>query len=228
MNLTQMSGTATAIGAVIAVGLFALPSYIGAIKQTGLLRGLLIIVSLGVFALGFETLAIKTGLPYGRFAYSENLGYKFIGITPWIVAAAYPPILLGAFWLARKISSGFLVVVFTALFATIVDVALDPAMVKLSFWQWDVPGPFFGVPIINFVGWFISGLIGAAILKALWGDAKVRRLTAYSVFAITLFWSGVNLGVEQFIPAFVGLAISTVLLVLFFIEKRQENSEEQS
>jgi putative membrane protein len=227
MSITQISGSSAAIGAIVAVILFSLPAYIGTIKQTGLFRGLAIIFSLSIFALAFQTAATKTGLPFGRFNYGDGLGYKFIGTTPWVVAIIYPPILLGAFWLARKISSGFLSVIFTVIFAVIVDVALDPAMVKLTFWQWDAPGPFFGVPIMNFVGWAISGFIGALILKALWGEPKVKRLTAYSLFAILVFWSGVNLGVAQWIPAFTGLAFSTLLFVMFIIERRRQLSENE-
>src|SRR5690606_22390054 len=102
MNIKKIKGSTVAIGAIVSVSLFALHSYIGAIKQAGLLKGLLIILSLGVFILGVETIAVKTGLPHGKFVYGESLGYKFIGTTPWVVAIAYPPILLGAFWLARK------------------------------------------------------------------------------------------------------------------------------
>lgn len=227
MSITQISGSTAAIGTLVAIIAFSLPAYIGMFKQVGFFRGIAIILSLSIFALAFQTAATKIGLPYGKFSYGDGLGYKFIGTTPWAVAIAYPTILLGCFWLARKLGNGFLAIIFTSLFATVVAVALDPAMVRLTFWQWQVPGPFFGIPFINFAGWAISAFIGALILKALWGEAKVRRLTAYSLFAILVFWSGVNLGVGQWIPAVVGIGFSVLMLAMFVVERRRQLSEEE-
>jgi bisanhydrobacterioruberin hydratase len=226
MNLAEISGTMVAVGSAVAIGLFALPSYISTLRQKGLGKGIVILVSLGVFALIFETIAIKTGLPYGRFSYGDGLGRKFLDITPWAVMLAYPPIVLGAYWLARKFGRP-LAIFLTPIFATIVDLVLDPAMVKLEFWKWEAAGPYFGVPVINFAGWLISGFIAALILSALWGDAPVKRGAAYSVFGILLFWTGVNIGVEQKIPAIIGTASSVFLLTLFVLEKRRERSSSE-
>jgi bisanhydrobacterioruberin hydratase len=223
MNLTEISGTMVAVGSAVAIGLFALPSYVSTLRQKGLGKGVVILVALGIFALIFETIAIKTGLPYGRFSYGDGLGSKFINTTPWTVMLAYPPIILGAYWLARKFGRP-LAIFLTPVFATIVDFVLDPAMVKLEFWKWEVAGPYFGVPIINFVGWLISGFIAALILSALWGDTPIKRGAAYSVFGILLFWTGVNIGVGQRIPAIIGVITSSILLILFIIEKRRDKS----
>ena len=226
MNLTEISGTMVAVGSALAIGLFALPSYVSTLRQKGLGKGIVILVSLGLFALIFETIAIKTGLPYGRFNYGDGLGTKFLNATPWAVMLAYPPIILGAYWLARKFGRP-LALILTPIFATIVDLVLDPAMVKLEFWSWESPGPYFGVPVINFVGWLISGFVATLILSALWGDTPVRRGAAYSVFGILLFWTGVNIGVEQKLPAIIGAACSVLLLTLFILEKRREKSSHE-
>ena len=36
------------------------------------------------------------------------------------------------------------------------DLVLDPAAVRLGFWAWYDPGPYFGVPVINFLGCVLS------------------------------------------------------------------------
>lgn len=223
MNLTQISASVVIIGAALFLGLLALPSYLGAIKQSGAIRGLLIIVSLSAIVLAYEIMAVKTHLPYGDFAYSTAFGYKIFGAVPWLPILAYPPVVLGAYWLARKISFGIFAVLLTALFTTAVYLVTAPAMAKLTLWQWPNPGPFYGVPIRSFVGWFVLALISSFIVVALWGDNSVKRLTGYSLFAILLFWSGVNLGISQWIPALIGLGMSILLFTLFLAEKRHSS-----
>lgn len=223
MDLTEISGTMVAAGSILAISLFALPSYVSTIRQKGLRKGIIILVSLGTFAIVFETIAIKTGLPSGRFNYSDGLGTKFLNTTPLAVMLAYPAIILGAYWLARKFGKP-LALLLTPVFAIIVNVVLDPAMVKLEFWSRETPGPYFGVPVINFVGWLISGFIAALLLSWLWGNNPIKRGAAYSVFGILLFWTGVNIGVEQKIPALIGATSSILLLVLFILEKRHDRS----
>lgn len=49
--------------------------------------------------------------------------------------------------LARALFCGFL--------AVSIDFVLDPAFVALKFWIWTEPGPWFGVPWVNYVGWFV-------------------------------------------------------------------------
>jgi putative membrane protein len=222
MNLTQISGSVAYVISVIALLAFALPSIIGAIKQSGLVRTFGIFILLGLLIVGFETIAIKSGLIYGKFSYNSILNYRFLGTTPWIVALSYPPIVIGAFWLAKKISIGFLVPVFGALFTTLTYTVLSPAMNKLMLWQWETPGRYFGVHIRSFAAWFVCAFIASLIVKLLWGDSDIKRLSAYSWFAIILFWAGVNLGVGLIIPFVIGLVFSIFLLLLFINERKRD------
>lgn len=213
---------ATPVAAAVAIVAFALPTYIGVLKLKGFGRGLLVLLTLGVFALVVETIAVKTGLPYGKFSFGDALGYKLLGTTPWPVAFAYPPLLLGAFWLARKVTGGKGATMLTALFSVIANVVVTPALTRMQLWNWETPGPFYGVPIMNFAGWLITGLLGALVLSALWGETKTRRSLGYSLFAIVWFWAGVNLGLQQWLPGGIGIAIGFMLLLIVWQEKRRE------
>ena len=102
--------------------------------------------------------------------------------------------------------------VLTAVVATAVDLVLDPAAVNLGFWQWREPGFFYGVPIVNFMGWLLSCFVGALILHFLWGKKEVPESVAYSGLAIVWFWTIANVFMIQIIPAVVGFA----LLYIFF------------
>lgn len=225
MNLTQISAAAVFYGSVIVLGAFALPSFIGAIKQTGIFRTFLIFLLLASVIIGFETLAIKTGLPYGKFAYGTAMGRKLFGTTPWIVAICYPPIVIGCYWLSRKISEGALSSIFTAVFITVTYLVIAPVMIRLHFWNFEAGGQVFGVPARAFAGWLVCALISSIVLSIVWGSKDIRRLSAYGMFATLLFWSGANLGVGLLIPGLVGLGICLLFIVLFLFERKSDTQE---
>ena len=90
------------------------------------------------------------------------------GLVPWTVAFAWTPLILGAYAVAANLfDSRISRVIATTLILTVFDVVLDPGAVLLGFWQYDGGGWFYGVPMSNFVGWLVSGLIGSVILEGL-------------------------------------------------------------
>lgn len=200
------------------VVLFALPSYWAVVHTQGKKRGLLILGILGIYGLFIESLAIHTGFPYGDFIYNDLLGQKVFGLTPWTVSFAWPPILLLSYWFSRHctrtvlVQKGWVVAGITAVTAMAIDLVLDPAAVYLGFWQWQTPGVFYGVPIVNFLGWLLSCFVGAMVLNWLWGKQNVPVGVTYSGLAILWFWTIANVYMAQIIPAVVGFA----LLYVFF------------
>lgn len=215
---TQPLRPEMAVVSSVFVVLFALPSYWAVVHAQGRKRGLVILGALGFYALLIESSAIHTGFPYGDFIYNDLLGQKVFGLTPWTVAFAWPPILLLAYWFARLptrfnlVGKTWKVLALTAVMSMAVDVVLDPAAVHLGFWQWREPGFFYGVPLVNFLGWLVSCLVGAVILHYLWGTKKVPEALAYSGLAILWFWTIANIFMVQIVPVVVGFA----LLYVFF------------
>lgn len=211
---TQPLKPEMAIVSSIFVVLFALPSYWAVVHTKGWRKGLIILGSLGFYALLIESSAINTGFPYGDFIYNDLLGQKVLGLTPWTVAFAWPPILLLTYWFARKRhdeNEKFKIWFSTAFDAMMIDLVLDPAAVNLGFWNWREPGFFYGVPLVNFLGWLLSCFIGAILLHYLWGTKKVPVALAYSGVAILWFWTVANIFMLQIIPAFIGLLLLGLL-----------------
>ncbi len=215
---TQPLKPEMAIVSSVFVVLFALPSYWAVINSNGKKRGLIILGILGIYGLIIESLAIHTGFPYGDFIYNDLLGQKVFGLTPWTVAFAWPPILLLSYWFARHctrtdlVQKAWVISGITALTAMSIDLVLDPAAVYLGFWEWENPGFFYGVPLVNFLGWILSCFVGAIILNRLWGKQKLPEAVSYSGIAILWFWTVANIFMTQIIPAVVGFA----LLYIFF------------
>lgn len=206
----------------ISVVLFALPSYWLVVRMQGRARGVAILTALGFYALIIESSALATGFPYGDFTYTNVLGNKILGLTPWTVAFAYPPILLLAYSLARTMlrqqahswRSVIAIAGLTGIIAMVCDLVLDPAAVKLGFWFWDQPGWYYGVPWVNFAGWILSSAVGAVLLHILWGASRPPAGIAYSGLAIIWFWTLVNLWLGQWLPCLIGL------LLIFFMKNQ--------
>ena len=209
-------------GAGVAVVLFAIPSYFSVLRQRGIFLGLVMLALLGALAVGFETFAVKAGVPYGKYAYDVVMGNKILGGAPWTVAVAFPIVILAAFWLASKVTHGFFRPFLVALFTVVSAVVLAPAAVKLELWKWENAGQFFGIPPLYFAGWAVAGLVSAWLIQIFWGDQRVRRGIAFSGMLAMVFWTGVNIGVNQWIPAAVGAAISILMILIMIWERRAE------
>lgn len=210
---------------IVVILLFLLPSYISLLRQRGIV-GLGILLVLAAYGLGVMTLAVKTGIPYGRFSYDSALGYKLLGVVPWLVVAVYPSLLLAAFWLASKFTHSGGRIALTSLFSVLIGLMFDPVMVKLEFWLWESPGPFYGVAVVSFAGWALTSLIAASLLHGLWKpEISVLRGAAYSGLLMILFWTGANVGTKQWIPAAIGGVVGGLMLLLAGIEKWANSRE---
>lgn len=77
-------------------------------------------------------------------------------------------LILGAYGIAAKLFTDRIPRIFATTFiVTSFDVVLDPGAVLLGFWHYKEGGWFYGVPISNFAGWLVSGLIGTILLELL-------------------------------------------------------------
>lgn len=210
---TQPITAQMAVVSSLFVILFAAPSYTAIVRRHGLRLGGGILLLLGLYALVVESSAINTGFPYGNFVYNDVLGQKVLGLTPWTVAFAWPPIILVCYWAARKVAdSWWSILSLSALFAMAIDLVLDPAAVALGFWQWDTPGFFYQVPLVNFLGWLLTGLVGAAVLHTILHRKELPTGYAYSGLAILWFWVWVNVFLLHITPAIIGVILVTVSL----------------
>ena len=154
-----------AISAVLIV-LLALPSYLALVQSEGAARGLVLIIGLSLLSMAVEAIGVLTGVPYGWFAYSSEIGTAVIGPVPWTVGFAYVPLLLGACTLARRYAAGrsfWVKVLLSAVLLVAADLVLDPGAALLGYWIWAHPGLYYGIPASNFAGWLLTGAAYSAI-----------------------------------------------------------------
>ncbi len=126
----------------------------------------------------------QTGIPFGKYHYTDILQPQ-IGGVPLIIPVAWLMMLPVSWGVAaailrggegkekgqqnhaKAISSHYALKfsLLSGLAMTAWDLFLDPQMVGWGYWVWDQPGSYFGIPLVNFVGWWVcSALITRAML----------------------------------------------------------------
>ena len=129
----------------------------------------LVIVWLTSYAI--EYIGVSTGLPFGHYVYTAAMG-QFLGPVPIFIPFLWCA--LGYFCLMACGPS----IVAPALLMTLLDLSLDPLFAQ-SLWTWQsTMGPqYFGVPMLNFLGWFITSAVAFTLVRAVirWNVGSPRR-----------------------------------------------------
>lgn len=111
-----------------------------------------------------ENLGVATGFPFGRYYFVELMGPKLFHV-PVLLGLAYVGMSYVSWTLARVIVghtdapvSGLRVFALPAVASFVMvawDLAQDPIWATvLHGWVWRDGGPWFGVPISNYLGWY--------------------------------------------------------------------------
>lgn len=174
--------------------------------------------------LGMELLGTGTGWPFGAYSYTANLGYKVLGRVPFTIPLSWFYMGFTSYLLASVILTARTVrhrtlwsLVLGAWFLTAWDLALDPAMASnnlpFKFWLWHVSnGIYFGMPLQNFVGWSITGLLFMALSRFFWREnVRPGQLPTWFPFAMY----AANMGFAFALSLSVGLWQPVIFAALF-------------
>lgn len=139
-----------------------------------------------------ELIGLATGLPFGRYVYTEawwpTVPLPGGGVFPVQLPFAWF-LIAGSSYLvvAQWVRPPVLRVVLGAALAALVDVPMEPVMTEtLGYWRWLEPGPLpGGAPWLNPVGWFLTSLLAGLVLERA-GAAEVRTRTPLAVLAAFL------------------------------------------
>ena len=150
--------------------------------------------ALGIFAvaftisLGAELLGTTTGLPFGPYSYTTQLGYLIGGRVPFNIPTSWFFMLYASLAICGRVlpandgqRSKALWAVVAAFVLTAWDVSMDPAMVATTHWLWHLPATagasewqrifvsdlFYGMPLSNWLGWLLTGAIVSRAMLAL-------------------------------------------------------------
>jgi putative membrane protein len=166
-----------------------------------------LVTLLGIAALGFaiEVIGVRTGLPFGAYSYTAVLQPQLFGVPivmafAWMVLVAGIKQTLQGFGLARWLEA-----LLGALWMTAVDLVIDPLAANLfGYWHWPAAGNYYGIPVSNFVGWFLASLLVFALLDVRWKPNDWSRWTGLS---IVLFFTLIALAHQIFLVGLIGLGL---------------------
>jgi putative membrane protein len=195
----------------------SLPCFYALGVSLGWKKALMLVLILSIYAIFIESFAIITGFPYSNFQYTDLIGFKLFGLTPYTLPFAYVPLFIGCFYLSSlQFTNKWKIIIFSTFLVLMADLVLDPAAVALKFWIFDTSGVFYGVPLMNFAGWLLSGflasLIAMYLIKDNINDFHKPKAIVLSLFLILTFWSAVCAYMGLIIPAIVGIIFIVFIL----------------
>ncbi len=192
--------TTVVLGAV--AGLAFLASCIG-VRRTSVVFAVAFTLSLTS-----ELTGTSTGLPFGAYGYTDQLGYKIAGLVPFNIPTSWFYMLVASLAICGRfltpkddsVSRWWWALV-GGLVLTAWDVSMDPAMVKTTHWLWSVPDlshasalsrfigtPFFyGMPLTNWLGWLLTGILVARAMLALVPPSMWARAVSPSNVPLALY-----------------------------------------
>lgn len=147
----------------------------------GARRGFGFIALAGFTGWAAEAFSLHYGTLFGgKYTYPTQasfLGVPLAIIAYWVVFIYMGYWLVATFllWLNRKKPSRgknslmFLgaTVLADGLTVTAIDLFMDPTSVRAGAWTWAHGGPYFGVPVGNFVGWFLVTIVVTGLFRLL-------------------------------------------------------------
>ena len=143
-------------------------------------------------ALAAEHSSIRTGIPFGRYYYLPQTADRelWIGGVPFFDSLSFSFLMVASYGLAWVLLSGARSagskakgsahwprpgrgrhLGLAAVLMVLIDVVIDPVALRGDRWflgqiyGYPEPGVYFGVPVANFVGWGVVGLVATALYQ---------------------------------------------------------------
>jgi uncharacterized membrane protein len=112
-----------------------------------------------------ENIGVMTGFPFGHYHYTDVLGPKLLHVPlligPGYFGAGYVSWVLANILLDADRRRDLAATIGVPLVGTFImvawDVGIDPGSSTFGkFWIWERGGGYFGVPLVNYLGWYLT------------------------------------------------------------------------
>jgi uncharacterized membrane protein len=200
-------------------------------ERLGRRRAILFLGLTLVVSLFFESLGVATGWIYGPYHYVGNhLGPFFLGLVPYIIPLTWFMMLYPSYVIAERCvplhwgakRRGLVIAALGGLAMVAWDLALDPLMVARGHWIWETPGAYFGVPLQNYWGWWLTAFVILALYLSLrggWAPYEQTDLSRFDRLAVLIYLiTGLGSAGEAWLHGLTGPALAGgAALLLWFI-----------
>jgi uncharacterized membrane protein len=170
-----------------------------------------------VISWAYEEVGVLTGLVFGAYHYTGYLGGK-LGEVPLLIPLAWFMMIYPSYVVANLAVEGrptgtpggtaplVRLAMASAAVMTLWDLVIDPVLSgpSVKAWVWESGGPYFGIPIQNYVGWLVTTFTvylayrateqrraGAAVAPPLGAKVAALPVAAYGLMLIADLLSGV-------------------------------------
>ena len=131
----------------------------------------------------------------------------------------------------KKLTTLLILTIFDALFVTAIDLFMDPLHVQIGTWTWIQQGPYFGIPLSNFSGWFMVAFLSSGLFRILTyqnkslGKKVIDSTTYiqpinYVTFALGFACFSLTLGMWQLAVIGVIVMAPQGIITLYLLSKR--------
>jgi putative membrane protein len=177
-------------------------------------------------SLGAELAGTTVGLPFGPYRYTDGLGIKWFAHVPVLIPASWFMMALPSFAIAsrRFPRHGLGRVALGSFILLSWDVALDPAMsFATKYWVWSGIGQYYGMPLLNLLGWFVTGVVIMLVFEVMRAGRWTSMLPARWLIA----FYGANLLLPVGMSVAAGLwgavvATGVAMLVAWLLSRTSE------
>ena len=185
---------------VVSVLVFCAASVSDVARVHGLRGAAVLLAVAGGGGLAVEAVGVRTGFPFGGYAYTGDLGPAVLDV-PAVVPLAWTMMAWPALVVGRVLARRLPVALVGGAALAAWDLFLDPQMVDAGHWRWTHPEPALplvpGIPLTNYAGWLLVAVLIVGALHRLLpahgrppGPASALYLWTYgsSVFAHLAFF----------------------------------------
>ena len=153
---------------VASVLVFCAASVADAARVHGLRGAAVLLAVAGGGGLLVEAVGVHTGVPFGAYAYTGDLGAEVLGV-PAVVPLAWTMMAWPALVVGRTLARRLPVALVGGVALAAWDLFLDPQMVDAGHWTWAHPHPALplvpGVPLTNYAGWLVVAVVMVGTLR---------------------------------------------------------------
>ena len=178
-------------------------------------KSFMVILLLIIFGVSIENIGVIYGVPFGSYEYSDYLGIKLLH-TPIAIGFAWVMLtILASSFIKNNISLKNLFL--GAFILTSFDLIIDPVSVNvMGAWEWESSGIYYGIPLSNFIGWFLTSFLAMIILLIF--KPKISYFGKFpGIIILTFFWI-ISITELMIIPSILGL-----IIIIYFLIKNTRN-----
>jgi putative membrane protein len=170
------------------------------------------LAALYALSLASELAGTTWGIPFGAYGYTSLLGWAWLDRVPAVIPLSWFCMAVPSYALARLRYPGGGESRARVLLGSFIllawDLSLDPAMSYATrYWWWGEAGAYYGMPLLNLVGWYVTGIGLMLALVLLRADRWVVRVP----IALLVAFYGANLLVPVVLSAVVLGGVAAVV-----------------